>query len=78
MKKTRVCLLANEHEGEFVEVKHDVSASGSNELLCETCEDTRLVCEDHPNKVWGGVSNSPAACNCGGAGMPCSECCFET
>jgi hypothetical protein len=29
---------------------------------------TEWVCEDHPDKPWGGISDSPDACHCGGAG----------
>jgi hypothetical protein len=36
---------------------------------CHRCEDARWVCENHPNKPWGGKEN-----NCGGAGMPCPDC----
>lgn len=41
-------------------------------MTCKTCEDTRWVCEDHPDRPWG--SNHPNACRCGGAGMPCPVC----
>ena len=37
---------------------------------CRRCEDARWVCENHPNKPWGGKENK---C-CGGAGMPCPDC----
>ena len=32
------------------------------------------VCEDHTDKPWGGASNRPDACHCGGAGAPCLAC----
>ena len=37
---------------------------------CCACMDTFWVCENHPAKPWDG----PAACGCGGAGMPCPSC----
>ena len=37
---------------------------------CRACMDTFWVCENHPAKPWDG----PAACGCGGAGMPCPAC----
>ena len=46
-----------------------------NVLLCVSCEDTGTVCEEHPYLPWSGTSDSRAACNCGGAGMPCPKCC---
>lgn len=36
--------------------------------IAELVRKNEWVCEDHPNKPWGGVSNSPDACHCGGAG----------
>jgi hypothetical protein len=36
-------------------------------MTCLRCEDTGLVCENHPDQPWTG----PHACACGGAGMPC-------
>ena len=41
-------------------------------MTCKNYEDTRWVCEDHPNRPWG--SGRPNACRCGGAGMPCPVC----
>jgi hypothetical protein len=37
---------------------------------CAVCQDTFWVCEAHPAMPWSG----PAACGCGGAGMPCPAC----
>ena len=37
---------------------------------CSACMDTFWVCENHPAKPWDG----PAACGCGGPGMPCPVC----
>ena len=48
-----------------------------SDLLCTNCEDTGHVCEAHPYLPWGGICDSRAACNCGGAGMPCPSCCIE-
>jgi hypothetical protein len=55
---------------------------------CPVCADTGHVCENHPNRMWGGVccetsALPPAtdttcehgACRCGGAGIPCPACC---
>jgi hypothetical protein len=38
--------------------------------VCPRCEGCGWVCEDHPERPWGGAH----ACQCGGAGMPCPEC----
>lgn len=42
-------------------------------LKCTNCEDAAWVCENHPNKPWGGLIDSPFVCECG-AGMPCGVC----
>jgi hypothetical protein len=39
-------------------------------IVCSRCEDTRRVCEAHPDRPWEG----PRACPCGAAGMPCLAC----
>jgi hypothetical protein len=39
-------------------------------MNCSICQDTYWVCESHPAMPWDG----PAACGCGGAGMPCPDC----
>jgi hypothetical protein len=39
-------------------------------MKCDCCEDCGWVCENHPEKPWGGEH----ACGCGGAGMPCPNC----
>ncbi|MGX1106567.1 hypothetical protein AB7M47_004950 [Bradyrhizobium elkanii] len=39
---------------------------------CSCCDDTRWVCEAHPDQPYEG----PHACMCGcTAGMPCPVCC---
>lgn len=38
---------------------------------CQICGGAAWVCEDHPDRVWDGVSNSTTACTCGAAGAPC-------
>lgn len=38
---------------------------------CKLCGDARWVCEDHPDRAWGGASVSEDACNCWAAGMAC-------
>lgn len=40
---------------------------------CPVCEDAAWVCENHEDRPWGGVSDSPRACECG-AGSPCPKC----
>lgn len=40
---------------------------------CETCDDTTWVCEAHPDKPSGTVSERADACKCG-PGMPCPSC----
>jgi len=35
------------------------------------CDDTRWVCEAHPDRPWDGSTRD---CTCGGAGMPCPAC----
>ncbi len=37
---------------------------------CQTCDDYRWVCENHPDNPWEGNR----ACECGGAGAPCPKC----
>ncbi|MGY3607696.1 MULTISPECIES: hypothetical protein [unclassified Bradyrhizobium] len=37
---------------------------------CAGCDNSRWVCENHPDQPWLGVH----ACTCGGAGMPCPFC----
>jgi len=39
-------------------------------MICFRCEDTRWVCEAHPERPWEG----PHARECGEAGMPCPRC----
>ena len=38
--------------------------------MCEKCHGCGWVCENHPDRPWGGLV--PGGCECG-AGMPC-EC----
>lgn len=45
-------------------------------MNCHCCADTGHVCENHPQRPWGGISTDPQACDCG-AGMPCPVCCDE-
>jgi hypothetical protein len=55
------------------EYAREVEWCGEPKLLtprCCACMDTFWVCENHPAKPWDG----PAACGCGGAGMPCPAC----
>ena len=40
---------------------------------CPHCDDQRWVCENHPDRPWD-LADSPRACKCGGAGMPCELC----
>lgn len=42
--------------------------------VCQKCDNSRWVCEDHPNLPWDGSSDAPNACDCGGAGAPCLVC----
>jgi hypothetical protein len=39
-------------------------------MKCTLCEDCGWVCEEHPERPWGGKY----ACICGGAGAPCPRC----
>jgi hypothetical protein len=41
---------------------------------CAWCDDAGWVCEDHPDRPWGGTSSRIDACHCGGAGVPCKHC----
>jgi hypothetical protein len=41
---------------------------------CPVCDDTGWVCEAHPDPPWGFFSDRADACQCGGAGMPCTAC----
>lgn len=38
---------------------------------CQVCGGAAWVCENHPTRVWDGVSLSSTACGCG-AGQPCA------
>jgi len=42
-------------------------------MKCPRCDDARWVCEAHEDRPWEGA-DSPRACKCGGAGMPCGLC----
>lgn len=44
-----------------------------NEPRCETCLDTGHVCENHPDHAWAYLADVEECC--GGAGMPCPDCC---
>jgi hypothetical protein len=39
-------------------------------MTCPQCANCGWVCENHPDRPWEGEE----ACNCGGAGMPCTKC----
>ncbi len=41
--------------------------------MCKRCRGTGWVCESHADKPWNGSK----ACGCGGAGMPCPQCCMD-
>ena len=41
------------------------------EAMCQNCNDTGWVCENHPDRPW--ETDSENDCQCGGAGSPC-EC----
>ena len=52
-------------------------------FTCPSCRDEGHVCEDHPDRFWGGLCCAGpvsgevcehGACHCGGAGMPCPDC----
>ena len=40
---------------------------------CRNCANCGWVCENHPDRPWGGLSANPYACECG-AGAPCGVC----
>lgn len=56
---------------------------GDTSSPCPVCVGTGHVCENHPNRLWGGMCCDPrttggglcvhGACHCG-AGMPCPTC----
>lgn len=56
------------------EADDNYDAIFSKKPMCKKCNDTKLVCENHPDLPWDGVCDEGNACHCGGAGMPC-ECC---
>ena len=45
----------------------------TNWLRCENCDDTGLVCENHPDRPFTLGSKRADACECG-PGMPCEVC----
>jgi hypothetical protein len=61
--------LAQSAVGEY-RVHHEAIARADPVMKCALCEDGGWVCENHPERPWGGSH----ACQCGGAGMPCPEC----
>lgn len=44
-------------------------------VVCPNCSDTGFVCEDHPDRPWGGIATGDHVCTCHAAGMPCPTCC---
>ena len=52
---------------------HAPSAHKIGGATCRQCGDTGWVCENHPNRPWGGASDQRDACACG-AGAPCALC----
>ncbi len=40
-----------------------------DDIDCKACANEGWVCENHPEKAWGGGYGC-----CGGAGTPCKEC----
>jgi hypothetical protein len=42
-------------------------------VKCSRCDDQKWVCEEHDDPPWNGT-DSPRACPCGQAGMPCPDC----
>ena len=38
--------------------------------FCARCDNTRWVCENHPDEAWTPAHEKI----CGGAGMPCPDC----
>lgn len=41
--------------------------------MCQTCDSTLWVCENHKDRPWNGESDRHDACGCG-AGAPCPTC----
>ncbi len=59
------CHVDRAHDGTMLRFKAIMS--------CETCQDVRWVCENHPTKAWGEMidgKDTETACCCG-AGAPC-------
>lgn len=44
----------------------------SRDLVCQNCNDTGHVCENHPDRPWQEFDSTGCGC---GAGMPCPRCC---
>lgn len=51
-------------------------AQPAAQYKCRLCEDTRWVCEQHPDRPWSGMNLTPNACpdGCIGPGEPCPLC----
>jgi len=43
------------------------------EVECPVCDGTGVVCENHRDRPWDGMSDHAEACGCG-AGAPCIRC----
>ena len=41
--------------------------------MCQRCDSTGMVCENHADRPWDGDSGRDDACGCG-AGAPCPDC----
>ena len=50
-----------------------MTSIGETEVRCETCRDSGYVCENYPDRAWSYVVGGEECC--GGAGMPCPNCC---
>lgn len=46
------------------------TVEGAADPDCPVCHGVGWVCENHPGRVWGGISTDPKSCECG-AGSPC-------
>jgi Lar family restriction alleviation protein len=60
------CGDCNSKAGEYESIEEAQKAWNTRHI--KHTKVTEWVCEDHPDKPWGGISDSPDACHCGGAG----------
>jgi hypothetical protein len=68
----RVLLTADQKKRLDQTIGDWLTRHGYDVSHCQRCDETGWLCEKHPDRPWGGVSQRADACACG-AGIPCPE-----